>query len=379
MEPMRVYLDHHATTPCDPRVVAAMEPWWTEQFGNAASRSHRWGVEARRATETARGQLALRLGCSPKEVVFTSGATEANNLAILGVMRANRERGDHLITVATEHKAVLDPAKQLEREGFRVTVLPVQGDGRVDPEAVRQAIGPGTVLLSVMWANNEVGVLQPLADLVGIAHGSGVLVHTDAAQALATETIDLRALDVDLLSCSAHKTYGPKGVGALIVRRRRPQTTIQPLQFGGGHERGLRSGTLPVPLLVGFGEAVKGFDAGEGGRIRRLRDRLLAGLGDLVTVNGSLEHRLPGNLSITVPGVEAKALIVACPELGMSSGSACTSDSLEPSHVLKAMGLHDRSLQTLRLGLGRTTTEAQVDYAVTKLREKIAVVRSLAG
>lgn len=379
MDPMRVYLDHHATTPCDPRVVAAMEPWWTERFGNAASRSHRWGVEARRATEQARGQLALRLGCSPKEIVFTSGATEANNLAILGVMRANRDRGDHLITVATEHKAVLDPAAQLEREGFRVTVLPVQADGRVDPDAVRGAIESGTVLLSVMWANNEVGVLQPLAELVAIAHEAGVLVHTDAAQALATEAIDLRALDVDLLSCSAHKTYGPKGVGALVVRRRRPQTTIQPLLFGGGHERGLRSGTLPVPLLVGFGEAASLYDPAESERIGRLRDRLHAGLEDLVQVNGSREHRLPGNLSITVPGVEAKALLVACPELAMSSGSACTSASLEPSHVLKAMGLHEVSLQTLRLGLGRTTTVAQVDFAVGLLREKIAVVRSLAG
>lgn len=378
MEPMRVYLDHHATTPCDPRVVAAMEPYWSERFGNAASRSHRWGVEARRATEAARGKLALRLGCSPKEVIFTSGATEANNLALLGVMRANRERGDHVITVATEHKAVLDPVAQLAREGFRTTVLPVQDDGRVDPEAVRQAIEPGTVLVSVMWANNEVGVLQPLEAIVDIAHAAGVWVHTDAAQALATQAIDLRALDVDLLSCSAHKAYGPKGVGALVVRRRRPAIAITPLQFGGGHERGLRSGTLPVPLLVGFGEAASLYDPVEAERIGRLRDRLREGLGDLVTVNGSVEHRLPGNLSVTVPGVEAKALLVACPELAMSSGSACTSASLEPSHVLKAMGLHEVSLQTLRLGLGRTTTEAQVDFAVALLREKITLVRSLA-
>ena len=354
-----------------------MEPYWTEHFGNAASRSHRWGVEARRATEHARGQLALRLGCSPREVIFTSGATEADNLALLGVMRANRDRGDHVITVATEHKAVLDPVAQLAREGFRTTVLPVGSDGLVDPEAVRRAIEPGTVLLSVMWANNEVGVLQPLVDLVGIAHEAGVLVHTDAAQALATEAIDLRALDVDLLSCSAHKAYGPKGVGALVVRRRRPATAIEPLQYGGGHERGLRSGTLPVPLLVGFGAAVALYEPAEAERIRGLRDRMRAGLGDEVRVNGSMEHRLPGNLNLTVPGVEAKALLVACPELAMSSGSACTSASLEPSHVLKAMGLHEQSLQTLRLGLGRTTTEAQVDYAVERLREKIAVVRSL--
>ena len=373
---MKIYLDHHATTPCDPAVVTSMAPYWSEEFGNAASRSHTWGLTARQATERARGQLSLRLGCSPKEIVFTSGATEANNLAVLGVLRAGQRR--RLVTVATEHKAILDPAQQLVREGFEVTVLPVQADGRVDPEAVRAAMGPDVALLSVMWANNETGVLQPLAQLVEIAHAAGALVHTDAAQALATEAIDLRALDVDLLSCSAHKAYGPKGVGALVVRHRRPAIPLQPLLFGGGHERGLRSGTLPVPLLVGFGAAVDSFDPTDVERIRGLRDHLWSGLEALggIRLNGSAQ-RLPNNLNLTIDGVESKALLLGCPDLAMSSGSACTSASLEPSHVLRAMGLHEQSGNTVRIGLGRCNDAEQIGVALAELRSKITEIRAL--
>ncbi|MEZ4317822.1 MAG: aminotransferase class V-fold PLP-dependent enzyme [Myxococcota bacterium] len=377
---MDVYLDNHSTTACDPRVLDAMIPWFTQQPGNAASRSHKWGYAARTATEHARSQLAERLGCSPKEVVFTSGATEADNLAILGVLRANRDRGDHLVTVATEHKAVLDAAKQAEREGFRVTILPSQPDGTVDVAAVEAALTDRTVLVSVMWANNEVGALQPIERIVEVCHAREVWVHTDAAQALSTCALDVRSVPVDLMSVSAHKAYGPKGVGALFVRRGRPRIAIEPLQHGGGHERGMRSGTLPVPLIVGFGVCASLFDAAEVDRVRTLRDRLRDGLLAVggVTVNGP-PHRLAGNLNVSIDGVEAEALMLGCRSIGMSSGSACTSATLEPSHVLRAMGIdRDVAASSIRFGVGRFNTEAEIDFAVSALTAKIAELRAMA-
>jgi len=377
---MDVYLDNHSTTPCDPRVVDAMLPWFTEQPGNAASRSHKWGYAARSATEHARGQLAERLGCSPKELVFTSGATESDNLAVLGVLRANRDRGDHLITVATEHKAVLDAARQAEAEGFRVTVLPCNPDGTVALQRISEAITDRTVLVSVMWANNEVGTLQPMAEITALCHERGVWVHTDAAQALGSCDLDLGAVPVDLMSLSAHKAYGPKGVGALFVRRTRPRVKIEPLQYGGGHERGIRSGTLPVPLIVGFGVAASLFDPDEVKRIAGLRDQLREGLLAVggVEVNGS-ENRLAGNLHVYIEGVEAEALMMGCRSIAMSSGSACTSATLAPSHVLRAMGLDpDRAAGSIRFGLGRFNTEAQIEFAVQQLGAKITELRAMA-
>ncbi|MCB9674270.1 MAG: aminotransferase class V-fold PLP-dependent enzyme [Alphaproteobacteria bacterium] len=377
---MDVYLDNHSTTPCDPRVLEAMLPWFTAQPGNAASRSHKWGYAARTATEQARGQLAERLGCSPKELVFTSGATEADNLAVLGVLRANRARGNHLVTVATEHKAVLDAAKHATTEGFEVTVLAPEPDGTVDPAAVEAALTDRTVLVSVMWANNEVGTLQPIERIVEVCHARDVWVHTDAAQALSTCALDVRAVPVDLMSLSAHKAYGPKGVGALYVRRGRPRIAVEPLQYGGGHERGMRSGTLPVPLIVGFGACAALFDPSEVERVRGLRDTLRDGLLAVggVHVNGSA-HRLAGNLNVAIEGVEAEALMLGCRDIAMSSGSACTSESLEPSYVLRAMGLdRDRAASSLRFGVGRFNTEAEIAYAVEKLTAKIAELRSMA-
>jgi cysteine desulfurase len=377
---MDVYLDNHATTPCDPAVLDAMWPWFAERFGNPASRSHAWGYSARGAVEDARARIAARIGASPKEVLFTSGATEADNLALLGVLRANRAKGDHLVTVATEHKAVLDTAKQAEREGFRVTVLPVDAQGLVDPERFEAALTPGTVLASVMWANNEIGVLQPLHELGRRCAARGVLLHTDAAQALATEVIDLRELPVHLMSLSAHKAHGPKGIGALFVRRGRPRVAIEPLMFGGGHERGLRPGTLPVPLIVGFGVAAAHFDPVEVEAIRARRDRLQAALVALggVTVNGAGAPRHPGNLHVSVEGVEAEALMLGCRDVAMSSGSACTSESLEPSHVLRAIGLDPRrAASSVRFGVGRMVTDAMIDHAIARLTAKIVELRSL--
>jgi cysteine desulfurase len=384
---MDVYLDHHSTTPVDPRVLETMLPFFTEQFGNAASRSHHWGYAARTATEHARLQIAQRVGCSPKEVVFTSGATESDTLATLGVLRGFRERGDakdHAITVATEHKAVLDPLKQAEREGFSVTVLAPEPDGTVNPEAVAAAITDRTALVSVMWANNEVGSINPIPALAQICAERDVLLHSDAAQALTTCAIDVRAMGVDLLSLSAHKAYGPKGIGALIVRRRRPKTPVQPLQYGGGHERGMRSGTLPVPLIVGFGEAAALCDPeAEAKRLAALRNALWEGLsavGD-VELNGPPlgPGRLAGNLNVSIGGIEAEALMTGCRSVGMSSGSACTSESLEPSHVLRAMGVdRDRAHASVRFGVGRPTTMAEVETAVAALTVKITELREMA-
>lgn len=377
-----VYLDYHATTPVDPRVVEAMLPFFSERFGNASSRQHRFGWEARDAVERAREQVADLLGASAKGIVFTSGATESNNLAIKGAAQANRSKGDHIVTVATEHDAVLDPCRTLAKQGWQVTVLPVAPDGQVSLADVEAAVTPRTVLVSVMAANNEIGVLQPIGEIAAIAHAKGALVHTDAVQAAGKVPFDVEGLDIDLASLSAHKIYGPKGVGALYVRRR-PRVDMTPLVDGGGHERGLRSGTLNVPGIVGFGAAAEIAAAqrdDEATGLARLRDRLLAQLRsalDGVTVNGTLESRLPGNLNVSFDGIDGEALLVSLDDVAVSSGAACT--SAEPSHVLLALGLtKQRALASLRFGLGRWSTEDDIDHAARRVGEVVSRLRAMA-
>jgi cysteine desulfurase len=375
-----IYLDHFATTPVDPRVLEAMLPWFSRDFGNAASRTHVFGWRAEAAVEQARAEVARALGArEPREIVFTSGATESNNLALQGVARALAARGDHLVTVATEHRAVLDVCRALEREGRRVTVLPVDGGGRVDPDELRRAIEPSTVLVSVMAANNEIGVLQPLAELAAVCRERGVLLHSDAAQAAGKIALDVAALGLDLLSVSGHKVYGPKGVGALYVRSGPPRVRIAPLLHGGGHERGLRSGTLPVPLLVGLGRAlalaVAERDA-EGARLAGLRDRLWQrlqqGLGEGVVRNGDAVHCLPAALHVSFPGVDAAALLAALPDVALSTGSACSSASPEPSHVLRALGLPvERVRSGIRFALGRFNTAEEIERAAARVVEEV--------
>jgi cysteine desulfurase len=376
-----VYLDSHATTPVDPRVLDAMLPFFTERFGNPSSRSHPFGWAADEAVESARDEVATLLGAKLREIVFTSGATESNNLALRGVA-ALRGRG-HIITAVTEHKAILDPCGRLEREGFRVTCLPVDGDGLVAPDAVREAIAGDTILISIMAANNEIGVLQPLAAIGEIARARGVLFHTDAVQAAGKVPFDVEAAGVDLASISAHKFYGPKGVGALYVRRRRPKLDLVPLMDGGGQERGVRPGTLNVPGIVGLGRAAalcRAEMAAEGARLAALRDRLLGGLRDRlgdIRVNGSLEARLPHNLNVAFPGVEGEALLMGLRNVAVSSGSACTSTSVEPSHVLKAIGLSDRLARaSLRFGLGRFTTAEEIEYAIGAVADLVERLRA---
>ena len=383
----KIFLDHHSTTPCDARVVEAMLPFFAEEFGNPTSRTHGYGWSAERAVEEARTRVAALIGASAREIVFTSGATEANNLAIRGALVGQRMaggRGDHVVTCRTEHRAVLDPCRALLREGFRVTEIGVDREGHVDLDELARALEPGTVLISLMLANNEIGVLHDLAPVAALARERGILLHSDAAQAAGKLALDVRALGVDLLSLSAHKLYGPKGVGALYVRHRRPPLALAPLLHGGGHERGLRPGTLPVPLCVGFGRACQlAAEAGEGEarRIRALRERLLGRLrAELAEVwlNGDPERRLPGNLSVALPGVEAEALLLALPELALSTGSACTSAKREPSHVLKALGIPQaRALGTIRIGLGRTTSEADVDEAARLIAVQVRRLRAL--
>ena len=343
-----IYMDNHATTPVDPRVLEAMLPYFTVEFGNAASKSHVFGWRAAEAVDAARAEVAQLIGATAREIVFTSGATEADNLALKGVARFHRARGRHLITCETEHKAVLDSVRALREEGYEVTVLGVERDGRLDPDRLKAAIRPDTVLISVMHANNETGVLHPLAELVAVAKERGVLFHCDAAQSAGKVPFDVEALGVDLVSVSAHKIYGPKGVGGLYVRRKPVRARLSPLQDGGGHERGLRSGTLDVPGIVGFGKAAELSrleGAAEAARLLELRERLRSGLFsalDGVIVNGSLLHRLPGNLNLSFQGVEGEAIMMAVRDVAVSSGSACTSASLEPSHVLRAMGIFGR-------------------------------------
>jgi cysteine desulfurase len=375
-----IYLDHHATTPCDPRVVDAMLPYFTERFGNAASRSHMFGHQAKAGVELAREQVATLLGASPKEVIFTSGATESNNLAILGACGASDKR--HVVTTAIEHKAVLDPVAHLGERGFSVTIVPVDGSGVVEAAAVFAALRADTALVSVMAANNEVGTLQPV-EAIGVAcRERGVPFHVDAAQIVGK--LPFRADVADLVSVSAHKLYGPKGVGALWIRRR-PRVLITPLFFGGGHERGLRSGTLPVPLIVGFGAAcvLAGEDlaAGVPARIAVLRDRLWSGLSAVggAELNGDRARRLPNNLNVSFDGVDAEAIMLACREIAVSSGSACTSASLEPSHVLKAIGLSSvRAHGSIRFGLGRTTTVDEIERTITAYATAIPTLRAMA-
>jgi len=378
-----IYMDYHATTPVDPRVLDAMLPYFREEFGNASSKSHPFGWHAEEAVEQARAEVAALIGASPKEIVWTGGATESNNLAIKGVAEFHAGKGRHLVTVATEHKAVLDSMHALERRGWSLTVLPVGQDGLVDPAAVRAALRPDTVLVSVMHANNETGVIQPIAEIGAVTRAAGVLFHCDAVQSAGKIPFDVERAQVDLASLSAHKMYGPKGVGALYVRRK-PRVRLTAQMDGGGHERGFRSGTLNVPGIVGFGKACALAAAereAEAGRVLALRERLRAGLLaglDLVTLNGSLEHRLPGNLNLSFAYVEGEAMMMAIKDVAVSSGSACTSASLEPSYVLRAMGVgDDLAHSSIRFGLGRFTTEEEVDYTVRLVIAKVKKLRDM--
>jgi cysteine desulfurase len=377
-----VYLDNHATTRPDPRVVEAMLPYFTTLYGNAASLSHRYGWDAAAAVDRAREQVAEALGADPREIVFTSGATEANNLALKGAVAHLKRRGNHLVTAATEHKAVLDPLRRLAREGWELTVVACDPHGRVSPEAVAAALTDRTVLVSVMAANNEVGTLNPIAAIGRLCHDRGILFHTDATQAVGKVPLAVQEAGIDLLSLSAHKIYGPKGVGALYVRRRDPQVRLAPLFDGGGHERGVRSGTVPVPLVVGLGAAAALAAQErevEAPRLRALRDRLHAGLAARlpgVRLNGHPEERLPGNLNLSFDGVDGEALMMSLRDVAVSSGAACTSAQPEPSHVLRAMGVpEDLARASLRFGLGRFTTVEEIDFATAAVADAVARLR----
>jgi cysteine desulfurase len=377
-------MDYHATTPVDPRVVEAMVPFFTQHFGNPASRNHAFGWEAEEAVDEARKSVADLIGASAKEVIFTSGATEANNLAIKGVAEMYREKGNHVITCVTEHKAVIDTCKKLEKQGGRVTYLPVQKDGRIDLDQLRDAITDKTVLITIMAANNEIGVLQPIAEIGAIAKAKGVLFHTDAVQAAGKIPFDVNQSKADLVSMSAHKMYGPKGIGALYVRRRNPRVLLAEQINGGGHERGMRSGTLNVTGIVGFGKAAaiaKAEMPVESERLRGLRDKLNVALHaslDEIFINGSMEHRLPHNLNISFAYVEGESLLMGINDVAVSSGSACTSASLEPSYVLKALGAgDDLAHSSIRFGLGRWSTEEEVGYVVEKLTSVVRRLREM--
>ncbi|MDQ8021018.1 MAG: IscS subfamily cysteine desulfurase [Moraxellaceae bacterium] len=377
-----IYLDYSATTPVDPRVAQAMIPWLTENFGNPASRSHAYGWTAEEAVETSREHVAALVGADPKEIVWTSGATESNNLAIKGAAHFYASKGKHLITLKTEHKAVLDTMRELERTGFEVTYMDVQENGLIDLEAFKAALRPDTTVVSVMFVNNEIGVIQPIAELGEICRARGIIFHVDAAQATGKVDIDLGALKVDLMSFSAHKTYGPKGIGALYVRRK-PRVRLEAQMHGGGHERGMRSGTLATHQIVGMGEAFRlaKLEMGaERERIRALRDRLLAGLTTMeeTFVNGDMEARVPHNLNISFAYVEGESLIMAIKDVAVSSGSACTSASLEPSYVLRALGRNDElAHSSIRFSIGRFTTEEEVNYTIELLHNKIGKLREL--
>ena len=377
-----IYMDYGATTPCDPRVVDAMVPWLYEHFGNAASRSHAWGWEAEKAVETAREQVADLIGADPREIVWTSGATESTNLALKGAAHFYKGKGKHLITLKTEHKATLDTMRELERQGFEVTYLDVQEDGLLDLEKFKAALRPDTILASVLFVNNEIGVIQDIAAIGAICREKGVLLHVDAAQATGRVEIDLKTLPVDLMSLTAHKTYGPKGVGALYVRRK-PRVRLEAQMHGGGHERGMRSGTLPTHQIVGMGEAYRIAKAQmqeDNAHAARLQKRLLDGLKEIeqVFINGSLERRVPQNLNMSFNYVEGESLMMGIKGLAVSSGSACTSASLEPSYVLRALGRSDElAHSSLRMTIGRFTTEEEIDYAIQTIRENVAKLREL--
>ncbi len=379
-----IYMDYHATTRVDPRVVEAMLPFFTEHFGNAASRNHPFGWEAEEAVENARKQVAELIGANAKEIVFTSGATESDNLAIKGVAEMYREKGNHIITCVTEHKAVIDTCKRLEKEGYRVTYLPVQKDGLISLDDLRGAITDKTILISIMTANNEIGVVQPIAEIGAIAKEKGILFHTDGVQAVGKIPFNVNDLKVDLVAISAHKMYGPKGVGALYVRRRNPRVLLAPQIDGGGHERGMRSGTLNVPGVVGLGKAAELCRlemAEDTARLLALRERLNKKLHeglDEIYINGSTTHRLPHNLNISFAYVEGESLLMGINDVAVSSGSACTSASLEPSYVLKALGAgDDLAHSSIRFGLGRWTTEEEVDYVATKLVTVVTRLREM--
>ena len=379
-----VYLDNHATTPVDPRVVEAMLPYYTQMFGNAASRNHEFGWNAEQAVENARSQIAKLINATPKEIIFTSGATESNNLAIKGAAEMYREKGNHIITQVTEHKAVLDSCKRLEKYGYEVTYLPVEKDGRINLDDLRRAITPKTILITIMYANNEIGVVQPIAEIGKIAKERGVFFHVDGVQAVGKIPVDVQKDNIDLLSVTAHKIYGPKGVGALYVRRKNPRVQLAALIDGGGHERGMRSGTLNVPGIVGFGKACEicmNEMGEEAERMRRLRERLKDGLFsrlDEVFINGSMTYRLPNNLNISFAYVEGESLLMGIHDIAVSSGSACTSATLEPSYVLKALGVgEDLAHTSIRFGLGRFNTEEEVDYTVDRVVETVSRLREL--
>jgi len=380
-----IFMDNNSTTPIDPRVLEEMLPYFTSKFGNAASRSHRFGWDAEAAVDHARERIATLIGAKDtKEIVLTSGATESDNLALKGVAEFYADKGNHIVTAVTEHKAVLDTCKRLEKQGCQVTYLPVGKDGRVDPQDVKNAITDKTILVSLMLANNEIGTVQPLEAIGKITRERGVLLHTDAVQGVGKVDFDVQKMNVDLASITAHKIYGPKGIGALYVRRSRPRVRLTAQMDGGGHERGMRSGTLAVPLIVGFGKACEIMERegkAEGSRLRSLRDRLRArimGRLDEVYVNGSSEHGLPGNLNLSFNFVEGEGLMMAIKDVAVSSGSACTSASLEPSYVLRALGVGDElAHSSIRFGLGRFNTEEEVDYVADLVVEKVRRLREL--
>jgi cysteine desulfurase len=389
-----IYLDNHATTPMDPRVLEEMLPYFIEKFGNAASRNHCFGWAAEEAVETARERVAKLIGATTKEIVFTSGATESDNLAIKGAVAMYREEGDHIITAVTEHKAVLDTCKHLEKNGHRVTYLPVQKDGLIDLEDLQRALDgktrdgktqdDKTILVSIMSANNEIGVLQPIAEIGRLCRERGVIFHTDAAQSIGKMPINVDKQNIDLMSIAGHKLYGPKGVGALYVRNKNPRLRLSALLDGGGHERGMRSGTLNVPGIVGLGKAcaiaqeeMLKESCHLAGKRNRLRDRIMSRL-DEVTINGSMEHRLPGNLNLSFAHVDGEALMMALNDIALSSGSACTTAAIEPSHVLRAIGVSDDlAHSSIRFGIGRFNTDAEVDYVADRIVETITHLREL--
>lgn len=380
-----IFLDNHSTTPMDPRVLETMLPYFVEKFGNAASRNHAFGWEAEEAVEHARKQIAHLIGCDAKEIVFTSGATESDNLALKGVLEMYKEKGDHIITSSTEHRAVLDTAKALEaKRGVKVTYLPVDKQGMVSPDDVRNAITDKTILVSIMLANNEIGTINPVKEIGKIAKEKGVLFHCDATQGVGKIPVNVQEMGIDLMSFSAHKIYGPKGVGALYVRKKNPRVRVAAQMDGGGHERGMRSGTLPVPLIVGFGKACELCGQGmatEAARLAAMRDRLQAGITSAleeVYLNGHPTERLPHNLNLSFAYVEGESLLMGCKEIALSSGSACTSATLEPSYVLRALGVGtDLAHSSIRFGLGRFTTDEEVDYTIKKIIEVVTKLREM--
>ena len=379
-----IYMDNHATTPVDPRVLEAMLPYFTDKFGNAASRNHEFGWVAEEAVENARGQIARLINATPKEIVFTSGATESTNLAIKGAAEMYREKGNHIVTQVTEHKATLDTCKRLEKYGCEVTYLPVEKDGRINLDDLRRAITPKTILISIMYANNEIGVVQPIAEIGAIAKEKGVFFHVDGVQAVGKIPVDVQKDGIDLMSISAHKIYGPKGVGALYVRRKNPRVQLAAIIDGGGHERGMRSGTLNVPGIVGLGKACELCQnemENESKELRRLREKLTHSIMsrlDETFINGSMEHRLPHNINISFAYVEGESLLMGINDIAVSSGSACTSATLEPSYVLKALGVgEDLAHTSIRFGIGRFNTEEEVDYVADRVVDTVTRLREL--